>query len=72
MESSSLGRIDELAARLGHERSLTMLDLFRHRAEPKVGSDLSEGCVSAFFVPEPKVGSDLSEGCVSKLRVQAL
>ena len=50
MECSGLSGIDELAARLGHGRSLGARALRENRIGRNLGSDLSEGCPRAVAV----------------------
>ena len=65
VKGSGLGWVDELAARLGHGRSLGLRVLREHRIGRNLGSDLSEGWVSARLVGLRNIGSALSEGWVS-------
>ena len=46
VKRSGLGWIDELAARLGHRRSLGLRVLNENEIRRNLGSDLSEGWVS--------------------------
>ena len=45
VKSAGLGGIDELAARLGHGRSVGARALRENQIGRNFGSDLSEGCV---------------------------
>ena len=48
VERAGLGGIDELAARLGHRRSVGAWALIENQAGRNLGSDLSDGWVSTF------------------------